>query len=90
MEQMQLGERKVLHLKLDAIYTFLLLDVFGELSCDTRRGVKRIGQCSCMAQFLALLPEASCAAQDIELELGLAEEEHRPNIIINTYEADTA
>ena len=42
-----------------------------------------------MAQFLVLSSEASCAAQDIELELGLAEE-HRPNIIINTYEADTA
>ena len=27
-----------------------------------------------MAQFLALSSEASCAAQDIELELGLAEE----------------
>ena len=37
MEQMQLGERKVLHLKLDAIYTFLLLDVFGELSMTPER-----------------------------------------------------
>ena len=43
-----------------------------------------------MAQFLALSPGSSCAAQDIELGLGLAEKEHGPNIIINTYEADTA
>ena len=49
-----------------------------------------MGDALAMARFLALLPEASCAAQDIELELELAEEEHGPNIIINTYEADAA
>ena len=54
MEQMQLGERKVIHVKLDTVYTFLLLDVFGELSM--MHAEKDLSStCFTMAQFLPLL-----------------------------------